>query len=228
MLFRPGARFPGLPREGFEVFRTRGHAERREAILEVIHPPLLMLAEDLLEVLNPLATDPLHAHLPQLNWPRGYRPFCTWLALSRESQGYQAGPQLNVGVHADQVLLRLGWDTTADAFGRFEFLARHGDLGPELTRVAGEQALSFRVFATAEWPRGSEVVFESAEDLAGSFDQIRRRGVWWELGKRHRLPAALDHVCSAELGQETRTLFKALLPLYERIAGRGHPPNAGP
>ena len=29
---------------------------------------------------------------------------CTWLALSREAHGYQAGPQLNVGVHADHVV----------------------------------------------------------------------------------------------------------------------------
>ncbi len=115
MLFHPGTSFPGLPREGFEFFRTQGHEQRRQEILAVIHPSLKLLADDLLARLNPQATEPLYAHLPQLNWPRGYRPFCTWLALSREAHGYQAGAQLNIGVHADQVAIRLGWDTAADA-----------------------------------------------------------------------------------------------------------------
>jgi hypothetical protein len=219
MLFDRDSRFPGLPREGFEVFRIPDHEERRLAILDVIHPSLKLLAEDLLALLNPHATDPLHAHLPQLNWPRGYRPFCTWLALSREAHGYQAGPQLNLGIHADHVSVRLGWDTSADDFGRFEFLCRHGDLGRELIEAAGQHSLAFRVFAAAPWPQGSKLAFESPLELPESFDEVRRRGVWWELGRNHRVPEALDHVCSPDLGRETGEVFGALLPIYERIAG---------
>ncbi len=219
MLFQPGARFQGLPDEGFGVFEVRNDNERRREIHAVIHPALELLAEDLLARLNPLAAEPLHHHLPRLDWPRGYRPFCTWLALSRATQGYQAGAQLNVGVHADHVSIRLGWDTSADLFGRFEFLSRHGEIGEALTRVAGEQGLVFRVFASAPWPRGSQCVFESGVDLRGSLDEISRRGVWWELGQRHEVPAELDHVCSPALGKEAVAVLGALLPIYERIAG---------
>ena len=101
----------------------------------------------------------------------------------------------------------------SDAFGRFEFLARHGALGRDLVRVASAHDLRFRVYAAAPWPQGSARVFESAQDLAGSFDEVRRRGVWWELGRRHELPAELDFVCSPELGAEASRLFAALLPL---------------
>lgn len=219
MLFDRDSRFPGLPREGFEVFRIPDHEERRLAILDVIHPSLKLLAEDLLALLNPHATDPLHAHLPQLNWPRGYRSFCTWLVLSRETHGYQEGAQLNVGVHADQVAVRLGWDTAADAFGRFEFLSRHADLGRDLIEVAGDQSLALRVFAAAPWPEGSTLVFESPVKLSESFDEVRRRGVWWEIGRRYPVPDALDHVCSPELGREAAEILGALLPIYERISG---------
>lgn len=219
MLFEPKARFSGLPEGCFELFGIADREERRRAILEVIHPALALLAEDLLERLNPHAAEPLHSHLPRLDWPRGYQPFCTWLALSRESHGYQAGAQLNVGVHPDHVGLRLGWDTSADAFGRFEFLGRHGGLGDELRRVAADRDLAFRVFASAPWPRGSARVFESATDLRGSFDEVRRRGIWWELGRSHELPEALSHVSSPALGAETARLFLNLLPIYDRIAG---------
>lgn len=219
MLFEPDPRFGGLPREGFELFLIGNRDERRRRIVEAIHPALTLLGEDLVERLNPRAERPLHAHLPRLDWPRDYQPFCTWLALSRESQGYQAGAQLNVGVHADHVALRLGWDTAADAFGRFEFLCRHGGLGPELARVAQRHDLDLRVYAAAPWPAGSEEVFRSRDDLAGSFAEVRRRGVWWELGRVHALPAALDHVCSPALGREVGELFAALLPCYDRIAG---------
>ena len=220
MLFQPGARFPGLPRESFEVFAVWDHEQRRREIVEVLHPPLDLLAQDLLERLNPSASEPLHSHLPRLDWPRGYRPFCTWLALSRESHGYQAGAQLNVGVHPDHVSLRLGWDTSADAFGRFEFLARHGELGQSLASVAAERKLAFRVFAAAPWPQGSTCVFDSSTALRESFDEVARRGVWWEVGRRHEVPAELDFVSSPELGREAVELFEALLPVYERIAGQ--------
>jgi hypothetical protein len=218
-LFESENRFRGLPREGFEVFSIPGVDERRAAIIQTFHPQLGLLGEDLLERLNPEASEPLHAHLPRLDWPRDYQPFCTWLALSRDSHGYQTQAQLNVGVHADQVTVRLGWDTSAESFGRFEFLARHGDVGRELVRLAGESRLAFRVFAAAPWPRGSEMVFESSDDLAGSFDEVQRHGVWWELGRRHELPEELDLVCSPDLGREAGALLAALLPVYERIAG---------
>jgi hypothetical protein len=219
VLFHPGARFRGLPREGFDVFGIHNHDERRKQIIEAIHPALGLLAEDLLDRLNPRASEPLHHHLPRLDWPRGYRPFCTWLALSRETHGYQAGPQLNVGVHPDHVSLRLGWDTSAHAFGRFEFLSRHGEIGEELGRAASGHGLAFRVFAAAPWPQGSTCVFESASDVRGSFDEVSRRGVWWELGRRHEVPGELDFVCSSELGREAVDVLGALLPVYERIAG---------
>ena len=219
MLFAPGARFPGLPRESFDLFAIQDREERRSEILSVIHPVLEKLAQDLLDELNPQAAETLRHHLPRLDWPRGYQPFCTWLALSREAQGYQAGPQLNVGVHPTEVAIRLGWDTTSDAFGRFEFLSRHGGLGDALKKVAAEQSLRFWVFASAPWPQGSEVVFDSAEDLDGSFEMVRHRGVWWEAGRPYALPEALDHVCSPDLGRDAMRILGALLPLYERVAG---------
>jgi len=221
VLFRPGAKFEGLPREGFDVFAVANHEERRREIIEAFHPALRLLGDDLLERLNPMAAAPLHSHLPRLDWPRGYRPFCTWLALSREGHGYQAGAQLNVGVHADQVSMRLGWDTAADDFGRFEFLARHGEIGKELIRVADEHGLTLRVYAPAPWPQGSTCVFESRSDLQGSFDQIARQGVWWEVGRRHEVPAELDWICSPRLGQAAAEVLAALVPVYERIAGTG-------
>ena len=76
----------------------------------------------------------------------------------------------------------------------------------------------FRVFASAPWPQGSSCVFSSAEDLGGSFDEVARRGVWWELGRRHALPDELSFVASPELGREAAAVFEALLPVYERIA----------
>lgn len=216
---QPSPGFCGLPREGFGLFRIEDRNRRRRAIIDTFHPPLSALGQELIESLAPGASEPLHAHLPRLDWPRGYQPFCTWLALSRESHGYQAGPQLNVGVHEDHIALRLGWDAAADAFGRFEFLCRHGELRDELFRLAAEQELLFRVYAAAPWPRGSERVFESSTDLVGSFDETHRRGVWWELGRRLELPEAMGLVCSPELGHVTAGLFSALLPVLDRIAG---------
>jgi len=218
MLFH---RFQGLPAQAFAAFRIPDREERRRAILDQFHPGLQLLAEDLVERLAPLASAPLHTHLPRLDWPRGYQPFCTWLTLSHEAHGYQAGPQLGVGVHADHVSLRLGWDTSATAFARFELLARHGQIGRELVRAAAAQGLRFRVFAPAPWPRGSACTFDSPANLPGSFDEVRRRGVWWEAARVHDVPARIDHVSSPELGAEAARVLGALLPLYERLtAGR--------
>ena len=111
--------------------------------------------------------------------------------------------------------------STADAFGRFEFLCRHGALGRELMRLAADHDLAFRVYAAAPWPRGSALVFESDGDMPGSFREVHDRGVWWELGRRHPFPGAMGLACSPDLGKEALAVFDALLPVYERIAGSG-------
>ena len=219
MLLRPPPVFPGFRRESFAVFGIRDRDERRQAIIDAFHPPLRLLADDLRPILDEGNGAPFHAHLPQLNWPKGYQPFCTWLAFSRLPHGYQAGPQLNVGVHADQVSARLAWDVAADAFGRFEFLCRHGGLGDALAQVASSAAggLRFRVYAAAPWPSGSRCVLASATDWQGSFDEVARRGGFWERGRRWELPEALGAIERAEWAEQVRDVFEALKPLYERI-----------
>jgi len=228
LLFEQTPKFEGLPEEGFGVFSIEDREGRRQAIIDTFHPPLKTLGEDLLARFSPPDDEPdphfspLHAHLPRLDWPRGYQPFCTWLALSREAHGYQTRPQLNVGVHADHVAIRLGWDTGSNFFGRFEFLCRRGDLGPGLIRIAAECDLSFRVYSSAAWPAGSRCVFESRDDVDGSFDEVGRRGVWWELGHRYDLPEKTSIVCSPQLGTEAARIFEVLLPVYDRVVGDHH------
>ena len=216
MLFPDPGRFGGLPEAGFDLFVLPDREERRAAILRTIHPALEDLGEDLVRRLDPAAAKPLHAHLPRLDWPKGYQPFCTWLALSFRSQGYQAGPQLNVGVHRDHVAVRLGWDTGAAGFGRFEFLCRLGHLDELLRAVVAKLDLRIRVFAAAPWPDGSTCVFESDSDLAGSFEEVRRRGVWWEVGRRYEWPGDRDCITSPALGEEAARVLAGLLPVYER------------
>lgn len=216
LLFEPPLRFEGLPTDRFDAFAIPDREARRREILRVFHPPLELLAEDLLERLG---SPELHSHLPRLDWPRGYQPFCTWLALSREAHGYQAGPQLNVGIHADHIAMRLGWDTRAAAFGRFEFLSRHGGIGDEMAAIAEEHGLRFRVYAAAPWPQGSRCVLESATDWPSAFDEVARRGVWFELGERRDFPAALAWAGSPDMGRDACSILKILLPLYERLAG---------
>jgi len=211
MLFEEEPKFRGLPEDGFDVFGIRDRVERRREILDRIHPALTDLGEDLVRRLGPETDQALHAHLPRLDWPKGYQPFCTWLALSHEAQGYQAGPQLNVGVHADHVAVRLGWDASATEFGRFEFRCRFGHLTAPLLEAAKKEELKFRVFASAPWPVGSTVVFESDSDLAGSFSEVQRRGVWWEVGRRYDLPARMPLVTSPAFGDEAFAVFAALL-----------------
>jgi len=211
MLFDDEPRFSGLPEAGFKVFEIRDHVRRRRAILEQIHPALSDLGHDLTRRLRTETDHQLHAHLPRLDWPKGYRPFCTWLALSTHAQGYQAGPQLNVGIHPDHVAIRLGWDVSASEFGRFEFRCRVGRLAPALLTVAQEANLKIRVFASAPWPTGSTVVFESSRDLTASFAEVQRRGVWWEVGKRYELPEQLGLVTTAALADEASSVFAALL-----------------
>jgi len=227
MLFEQAPKFRGLPERGFDTFALTDRVARRKAIIETIHPALEALGEDLLARLSGRAVEPLHVHLPRLDWPRDYQPFCTWVALSRKAQGYQSGPQLNVGVHADHVTARLGWDTSSDPFARFEFLCRHGEIGELLRAIAVEQDLRFRVYAAAPWPRGSRCVVETQDDLARVFDEARQRGVWWELGRRYGLPGALPLVCSAEFGREVAVVLAALLPAYDRIEGEGENATGG-
>lgn len=217
MLLRPPPRFPGFRREDFEVFALRDRDERRHAIIETFHPSLKILADDLLPTLNEGAKSPFHAHLPRLDWPKGYVPFCTWLALSRLPHGYQAGPQLNVGIHADHVAARLAWDASADAFGRFEFRCRVAGLGATLAEAAKSAGLVFRVYAAEPWPEGSRCVFESATDWDASFAEVARRGVWWELGRRWDLPEAADLIASPAWSEQVTDVFLPLVTVYDRI-----------
>jgi hypothetical protein len=228
LLFEQPPRFEGLPASGFDAFSIEHRESRRRAIIDAFHPPLKLLGEDLIARLEPRGevteppASPFHLHLPRLDWPRGYEPFCTWLAISREAHGYQAGPQLNVGVHRDYVAVRLGWDVSSDRFGRFEFLCRRGDLGGELADRASDLDLRFRVYATAPLPEGSRCVFASADDVDGSFRRLEHGGVWWELGRRYDLPDTTEIVCTPRLIEEARRIFGGLLPLYDRIVGEHH------
>ena len=217
MLLRPPPRFPGFRRGDFDVFAIREREVRRRAIIEAFHPGLKLLADDALLLLNESPASPFHAHVPQLNWPKGYVPFCTWLALSSLPHGYQAGPQLNVGVHADFVAARLAWDTAADAFGRFEFRTRMAGLGEALAETAATAGLSFRVYAAAPWPEGSRCVFTSTTDWDQAFVEVARRGVWWELGRRWDLPASFEFVGTPAWSDAVRDVLLALRPLYEKI-----------
>jgi len=221
MLFAEPPAFHGFPEDGFSVFSTRDRERRRRAIIEAFHPALSALGQDLLPKLRVGDSEPLHTHLPRLDWPRGYQPFCTWLVLSRGSHGYQSGPQLNVGVHADHVGVRLGWDAGSLEFGRFEFLCRYGHLRDQLLAIAEAHDLQFAVFASAPWPEGSCRVFASRDDIDRSFDQVHRRGVWWEIGRRYGVPDDKSCLCSAEFGAEAARILRALLPIYLRLIGEG-------
>ena len=215
MLLRPPPRFPGLAREAFQAFSIRDREQRRRAILTAFHPALTLLAGDVLAALDPAEAAGFHVHLPQLNWPKGYEPFCTWVTLSRQPHGYQAGPQLGVAAHADHMAARLGWDTGASAFGRFEFRCRHGGLDGSLREVAAAAGLRFRVYAAAPWPAGSRLAFDSADDLPGSFLEASRRGVFWEIGRRWELPASMDRIAEPAWSEDVRGVLLALVPVYE-------------
>jgi hypothetical protein len=217
MLLRPPPKFPGFRREDFDVFSIHEREMRRRAIIEAFHPGLRLLADDALLLLNETPGGGYHAHLPRLDWPKGYVPFCTWLALSRLPHGYQAGPQLNVGIHADFVAARLAWDTSADAFGRFEFRCRVAGLGETLAEAAVASGLTFRVYAAAPWPEGSHCVLASATDWDDAFVEVARRGVWWELGRRWELPESFDLVGTPAWSDAVADVVLALHPLYELI-----------
>jgi len=219
MLFDDRPAFTGFQPGDFEVFSIAHREERRRAILAAFHPQLEILGGMLQRRLARAGSHDLYPHLPRLNWPPGYQPFCTWLALSFEAHRYLDGPQLNLGIHADHVAVRLGWDTRLDLFGRFEFLCRHGGLGEELVELAASRRMKIRVYASARWPQGSRLTHETDRDVAGSFDEVRLRGAWWELGRRYDLSTAADLISSPEFGEQAIGIFEALLPFYERIVG---------
>jgi len=213
-------RFEGLPLTRLDVFEIPDIDLRRKAIIDLYHPPLLALGNDLLPRLQPLAETDLHIFQPRLNWPRSYKPFCTWMAISREKQGYQACGQLNVGVHRDYVAVRLGWDASVPSYGRFEFLCHYRGIGDLLRQTAMEHDLQFRVYSAAPWPVGSELVFVSKTDLDGAFADVRRHGVWFEIGRRYDLPLHQDLIASPAFGEQVAEVFESLMPVYLRAAGR--------
>jgi hypothetical protein len=217
MLLPPPPKFPGFAAEDFEVFEIPDREARRRAIIDAFHPGLKLLADDLLLRLNEPGTPEFHAHVPRLDWPKGYVPFCTWLALSKLPHGYQAGPQLNVGIHTDFVAARLAWDTSADAFGRFQFRCKVAGLGETLSEVAEASGLMFRVYAAAPWPEGSRCVFASGGDWDAAFTEVARRGVWWEVGRRWDLPEAGGLVGSPAWSDAVAEVLLALRPLFEKI-----------
>jgi len=214
------SRFEGLPLTRLAVFDIPDVDLRRQAIIDVFHPPLLALGSELLPRLQPLAETELHILQPRLNWPRSYKPFCTWMAISREKQGYQACGQLNVGMHRDYVAVRLGWDASVPSFGRFEFLCRYRGIGDLLRSTAEEHDLQFRVYGAAPWPVGSELVYVSKKDLAGAFADVRRHGVWFEIGRRYDIPLHEKLLASPAFGDQAAEVFESLMPVYLRAAGR--------
>ena len=213
-------RFPGFEPGDFETFRIRDRHHRREEILRLIHPKLKALGEDILSDFWHRGIEGLHLHLPQLNWPPGYEPFCTWLALSTHPHRYQQLAQLNVGVHEPYVAVRLGFDTAGEAFGRLLFLMSHGDLPGVLDRIAAPAGLRCRVYRQTPWPEGSRVIFDSGEAfLRGVKAAERENGNWFEVG---RVFTRQDH--GGELGQPEFAATAAgilldLYPVFRRLAG---------
>jgi hypothetical protein len=213
-------RFPGFFPEDFAAFRIADRGRRREEILRLLHPKLAALGEDILADFRRRGIEGLHPHLPQLNWPPGYQPFCTWLALSSHPHRYQQLAQLNVGIHEPYVSVRLGFDTAGEGFGRFLFLMSHGDLPRVLDRIAIPAGLRCRVYRTAPWPEGSRAVFDSGEDfLRGVQAAERAGGNWLEVGKiftRRDCGAAL---ASADFAATAAGILLTLYPIFRRLVG---------
>ena len=86
-----------------------------------------------------------------------------------------------------------------------------------MEQIAAQHGLEFRVYAASPWPEGSRSVFASATDWRGAFHEVKRRGVWFELGRRYDLPESAAVVGSQDLARETLRVFRALLPVVERI-----------
>jgi hypothetical protein len=215
-------RFPGFALEDFDCFAILDRRRRRAEILSRFHPRLAALGEDLLAAFRARGITGLYPHLPQLNWPRNYEPFCTWLALSNQPHRYQRLAQLNVGVHRPYVAVRLGFDTAADEFGRFLFLLTHGDLGEILERVAVPAGLRCRVYKKAPWPEGSRAIFDSGEDFLAGVRVAERDGAnWFEVGKVLGVEDAAKELSSPGFAGTCAEILLALYPLYRRLAGPG-------
>jgi hypothetical protein len=43
--------------------------------------------------------------------------------------------------------------------------------------------------------------------------------MWWELGQRWDLPGSAPIVCTPDLGSEALRIFRAVLPVWDRITG---------
>ena len=63
------------------------------------------------------------------------------------------------------------------------------------------------------------VEFPETTDLPATFDEVNRRGVWWELGRRFEVPGELPLISSAEFGREAAGIFERMLPVYDLIVG---------
>ncbi|MCI0655477.1 MAG: DUF1054 family protein [Acidobacteria bacterium] len=213
-------RFPGFTDEDFTVFRIPERARRREEIIRLIHPKLAALGEDILADFRRRGIEGLHPHLPQLNWPPGYQPFCTWLALSTQSHRYQDLAQLNVGVHEPFVAVRLGFDTSGFAFGRLLFLMSHGDLKEVLARIAVPAGLRCRVYRRAPWPEGSRALFDSGEDFLQAVQIAEKEGAhWFEVGKTFPRESYDELLTSSEFAEAATQILLTLYPIFRRLAG---------
>jgi hypothetical protein len=213
-------RFPGFTREDFAVFSDPDRSRRREAILRVLHPKLAALGEDILADFRRRGIEGLHPHLPQLNWPPGYQPFCTWLALSSHPHRYQELAQLNVGVHEAFVAARLGFDTSGSAFGRLLFLISHGDLKEVLARVAIPTGLRCRVYRRTPWPEGSRAIFDSGEDFQSGVQLAEREGAhWFEVGRTFTKEGSWEELSRSEFASTAASILLALYPVFRRFSG---------
>jgi len=213
-------RFPGFKPGDFEPFRIPDRHHRREEIIRLLHPKLGALGEDILSDFRRRGIEGLHPHLPHLNWPPGYEPFCTWLALSTQPHRYQQLAQLNVGVHEPYVSVRLGFDTAGEAFGRFLFLMSHSDLPGVLARIAVPAGLRCRVFRRAPWPEGSRAVFDSGEDfLRGVQAAERENGNWFEVGKIFTRQDQGEALGKPEFAATATGILLTLYPVFRRLAG---------
>lgn len=213
-------RFPGFTPDDFRLFLIRDRARRREEILRQIHPKLSAMSEDILSDFRKRGIEGLHPHLPHLNWPPGYQPFCTWLALSSQPHRYQDLAQLNVGVHEPFVAVRLGFDTSGFAFGRLLFLISHGDLKETLERIAVPAGLRCRVYKSAPWPEGSRAIFDSGDDFLQGARAAEREGAhWFEIGKTFTRADSEALLSRPEFSAVAAQTLLTLYPAFRRLAG---------
>lgn len=216
----PPFRFPGFAAQDFRLFGIPDRTRRREAILQILHPKLAALGEDILADFRRRGIEGLFPHLPLLNWPRGYQPFCTWLALSNQPHRYQDLAQLNVGVHEPFVAVRLGFDTSGYAFGRLLFLISHGDLEEVFARIAAPAQLRCRVYRAAPWPEGSRAIYDSGDDFARGVRTAEREGAnWFEVGRVFTRDSEGAELYRPEFAAVVIQVLLSLYPLFRRLAG---------